>query len=66
MLRSPRVLSELLRGAAPRLRPGGELWVVAQAQVPVGRLAAAAGGYRSVRPERLEGGRFVAWRATAR
>ena len=57
------VLTELLRGAAQRLLPGGELHIVAQAQVPVGRLAASLGGFRSVRPAALDGGRFIAWRA---
>jgi len=57
-----RVVLALLRGAAARLLPGGELWIVAQAQVPVGRLAASLGGYRSMKPAALEGGRFVAWR----
>jgi hypothetical protein len=36
---------------------------VAQAQVPVGRLAAAAGGFSDCTPTLLAGGRFVAWHA---
>jgi hypothetical protein len=43
--------------------PGGSLWIVAQAQVPVGRLAAAAGGFSDCTPTLLAGGRFVAWHA---
>jgi 16S rRNA G1207 methylase RsmC len=50
----------LLRGTPRRLLPGGELFLVSQAQVPVGRLAAACG--LRARPTQLDGGRFVAWR----
>jgi 16S rRNA (guanine1207-N2)-methyltransferase len=59
------VLQALLAGAPARLAPGGSLWVVSQAQVPVGRLAAAAGGLADCTPLLLEGGRFVAWHARA-
>ena len=36
-----RVIRALVEGAPARTRPRGELWIVAQAQVPVGRLLAA-------------------------
>ena len=38
------VLQELIRGAPPRLKKGGILWIVAQAQVPVGCLLIAGRG----------------------
>lgn len=69
-----RVLIGLLEGAPRRLRGGGSLWIVAQAQVPVGRLAAAAAAsvessartaWRKVRPVALANGRFVAWHLQA-
>jgi 16S rRNA (guanine1207-N2)-methyltransferase len=59
------VLQALLAGAPSRLAPGGSLWIVSQAQVPVGRLAASAGGFADCTPVLLEGGRFVAWHARA-
>ena len=58
-----RVLECLLAGAPGHLKRGGSLWVVAQAQVPVGRLAMAVGSWRRVRPISLASGRFVAWHA---
>jgi hypothetical protein len=73
-----RVLTALLEGAPARLRPGGSLWIVAQAQVPVGRLAAGVrvdsgdGGdsegrraYASVTAQPVDRGRFVVWHAVA-
>ena len=58
------VLCALLRCANERLLPGGSLWLVAQAQVPVGRLAAPC-GFASVEPHSLCEGRFIAWQAVA-
>ena len=62
------VIASLLSGAPERLLPGGTLWLVAQAQVLIGRLAASAavGSWRSVDAHVLAGGRFVAWEAVAR
>lgn len=57
------VLTRLLTEAPGRLRRGGSLWLVAQAQVPVGRLAAFVGGWRRCRPVAIARGRFVAWHA---
>ena len=59
-----RVLLDLLRGAPGRLLPEGMLHLVAQAQVPVGRLAAGCGLRARATP--LEGGRFVAWACKAK
>ena len=57
-----RILRTLIAGAHRRLRPGGELWLVAQTYVPVGRLLArtrlldARAAY--------DDGRFTVWTAT--
>ena len=58
-----RILTRLLAEAPRRLRSGGSLWLVAQVQVPVGRLAASVGGWHRVRPVPLSSGRFIAWHA---
>jgi hypothetical protein len=68
-----RVLSALLAGAPARLRRGGSLWIVTQAQVPVARLAAAAAldagaasagaVFEALTATAVAGGRFVVWRA---
>ena len=58
-----RVLIALLRGARRRLKPGGVLWLVAQEQVPVGRLLALHGRFAWVRATEADGGRFVVWSA---
>ena len=55
-----RVLRGLLMGAITRLRTSGALYIVAQAHVPVGPLAANA-GLRAV-VERVGGGHFLVWR----
>jgi hypothetical protein len=59
-----RVLQALLAGAPGRLRARGALWLVTQAQVPVGALAAAVAGTpwgaAAAWPEL--GGRFLVWR----
>jgi hypothetical protein len=60
-----RVLAALVAGAAGRLRPGGALLVVAQLHVPVGALMGGARGLAGVSATRVEGGRFVVWRAEA-
>ena len=60
-----RVLAALLAGAPERLVPGGELWLVAQAHVPVGALAravAAPAAYARLDAAMTEDGRFVVWR----
>jgi 16S rRNA G1207 methylase RsmC len=73
-----RLLAHLCRGAPARLKPGGTLWVVSQAQVPVGRLLAAAtaaataapneqqcgGGFESICATFSTCRRFLVWRAT--
>jgi 16S rRNA G1207 methylase RsmC len=73
-----RLLAHLCRGAPARLKPGGTLWVVSQAQVPVGRLLAAAtaaataapneqqcgGGFESICATFSSCRRFLVWRAT--
>ena len=58
-----RVLITLLRGARRRLKPDGVLWIVAQEQVPVGRLLALHGRFAWVRAQEADGGRFVVWSA---
>lgn len=63
-----RVLFGLCRGAPSRLKQGGSLWVVAQEQVPVGRIMVIAAGdsFKSIRAIMVPGGRFVVWHAEAR
>lgn len=56
-------LIELIGGARRRLRKGGVLWLVAQEQVPVGRLLELHGGFGWVRAQTSEDGRFVTWSA---
>jgi len=58
-----RVLQRLLEGAPSRMLAGASLWLVAQAQVPVGRLASGICGLSKMKPTRLDGGRFIAWHA---
>ncbi len=55
------VVRALCRGARNRLRPGGELWIVAQRTVPVGKMLAGFRRVESVRETRS----FRVWRATS-
>lgn len=57
------VLLSLLTEARSKLAPGGSLWIVSQAQVPVGRFAASVATENAIRmrPLVLADGRFVAW-----
>ena len=60
-----RVLAALLAGAPARLVPGGQLFLVAQAHVPVGALARAVapGAYALLRATPVgDEKRFVVWR----
>ena len=58
-----RVVLGLVRGGYDRLRKGGVLWMVAQQQVPIGRMLAADGRYAWVRADVSACGRFVVWSA---
>jgi len=59
-----RVLEGLVAGARSKLRSRGVLWLVAQQQVPVGRiLARHAGDFAWVRAAPSGCGRFVVWSA---
>ena len=51
------------RGARERLKKGGVLWMVAQQQVPIGRLLAQAGWCKWVEATISKDGRFVVWSA---
>jgi len=55
------VLMDLVRGAGPRLRAGGSLWIVAQEHVPVGALL---GCFQDVTCP-FDDGRFVVWKASS-
>merc|ERR1719281_1440103 len=57
------VLQGLIDGASQCLRKGGVLWMVAQAQVPVGCFLAAAGGFDSISTTVSTRGRCIVWRA---
>ena len=57
-----RILRLLIDGAAKRLKRGGELWLVAQTYVPIGRLFAEQAKLVDVRAV-VEDGRFVVWAA---
>jgi len=57
------VVVALIRGARARLRPDGVLWMVAQEQVPMGRLLWIHGSFSWVRASVSEDGRFVTWSA---
>ena len=60
-----RVVRLILRGAARRLRRGGELWIVCQAYIPLATLATQL-GKKSTRlgpPQAVrEDGRFTVWK----
>lgn len=56
----------LINGARQRLTRSGTLWIVAQEQVPVGRLLAAHGCFARVRAKLSRDGRFVIWSAAGR
>ncbi|KAL1525066.1 hypothetical protein AB1Y20_019939 [Prymnesium parvum] len=59
------VLLALIRGAPQRLKKHGVLWMVAQQQVPIGRMLAQAGWCRWVEAIISKDGRFVVWSAGA-
>ena len=54
-----RVVQDLIGGAPQHLRKGGLLWMVAQAQVPIGCLLAAAGVLDNISTIMSPCGRFV-------
>ena len=56
-----RVVQALVRGARQRLRRGGVLWVVAQGQVPIGRIMASDGHFERIEASVSTDGRFVTW-----
>eukprot|EP00747_Dinoflagellata_sp_TGD_P075910 gnl/TRDRNA2_/TRDRNA2_158931_c4_seq1.p1 gnl/TRDRNA2_/TRDRNA2_158931_c4~~gnl/TRDRNA2_/TRDRNA2_158931_c4_seq1.p1 ORF type:complete len:326 (-),score=48.12 gnl/TRDRNA2_/TRDRNA2_158931_c4_seq1:79-936(-) len=56
-----RVVQLLINGAPQRLRKHGILWMVAQAQVPIGCLLAHAGVFRNISTTMSRCGRFVVW-----
>lgn len=60
------VVRALIAGCHTRLRPGGDLWIVAQTNVPVGRMLAEAAGAFEDRIELVSDGRFSVWHATRR
>lgn len=60
------VVLALIRGARERLRTGGVLWIVAQEQVPVGRMLRAHGGFGWMRASPSDDGRFLTWSAGGR
>jgi 16S rRNA (guanine1207-N2)-methyltransferase len=60
------VVLALIRGARERLRPNGVLWIVAQEQVPVGRMMSKHGGFGWVRATPSDDGRFFTWSAGGR
>lgn len=57
------VVIGLIRGARKRLRSSGVLWIVAQEQVPIGRMLQAYGRFACVRAIASDDGRFVTWSA---
>ena len=59
-----RVVADLISGGASRLRRGGVLWIVAQEQVPVGRMLELHGGFGKVDAAVSADGRFVVWSAS--
>lgn len=62
-----RVVEELIRGARKRLKRDGVLWIVAQEQVPIGRLLALHGTFASVKADICRpDGRFVVWSGRGR
>ena len=62
-----RVVAELIRGSRKRLKRDGVLWMVAQEQVPIGRLLALHGTFVRVKAHSvLPDGRFVVWEASGR
>lgn len=52
-------------GAHKQLRAGGQLYIVAQEQVPVGRMLALCGAYAHVTATTSPDKRFITWCATA-
>mmetsp|Transcript_14806 Transcript_14806/g.31383 ORF Transcript_14806/g.31383 Transcript_14806/m.31383 type:complete len:212 (-) Transcript_14806:206-841(-) len=60
------VVKALIQGARRRLRKHGILWIVAQEQVPVGRLLAVHGRCAWIQSAISEDGRFVIWSAGKR
>ena len=54
-----RVVRDLISGAKARLTRAGVLWLVAQEQVPIGRMLAAYGDFAWVETVVSEDGRFV-------
>jgi 16S rRNA G1207 methylase RsmC len=60
------VVIALIRGARERLRSRGVLWIVAQEQVPVGRMLRAHGGFAWARATPSDDGRFLTWSAGGR
>ena len=62
-----RVVEELVRGARKRLKRDGVLWIVAQEQVPIGRVLALHGTFARVHADVVPpDGRFVVWSASGR
>jgi hypothetical protein len=61
------VLRDLCVGATGRLVPGGSLYIVAQAQIPVGAfLRMAKPKYARVQVNITSDNRFVIWKAVAK
>ena len=57
------MVGELIAGARRRLTKSGVLWMVAQEQVPIGRMLAAYGSFAWVDTTVSDDGRFVTWSA---
>jgi len=59
-------VAALISGARRRLRPSGVLWIVAQEQVPIGRMLEVHGTFAWAHAALSEDGRFVVWSAGGR